>query len=267
MARIIELSGSPGVGKSTLYKELIKRWNRKGNWIPAHFLYPREKSVLKNVMRISRFLIKKIKNETLTDLHAMEKSGDRFLQQNRKMVDTCFANILFRQQESLERMDRRFGRTTFLNKILQKVQTVREYETNKFAIVDEGLLYCIPNWIPNIYEKEDLLSEEEEINKLIRLMPLPEAMVYIDIDVEENIRRLVNRRKLIPTHYGLTLQRIEDLTRESHRVHAIINKQLALNGLTILHLDAKKEISTNVNDIIHFIETFKENTHTTKPKV
>jgi MoxR-like ATPase len=63
MARIVEFVGSPGVGKTTIYRELIISSNKKHRWIAAEFLFPKEKLVLENysrfILNVLRLIIKK----------------------------------------------------------------------------------------------------------------------------------------------------------------------------------------------------------------
>lgn len=126
MGKIIELCGSPGVGKSSIFFELEKRENKKNKWTTASNTNPYGKislydfvgSILmkiktgipqfftksndrRSLYDFARFIYREIKNgKNFVDLDAMKEDGDRFVAQNPNYIEACWGNILPAKQKA-----------------------------------------------------------------------------------------------------------------------------------------------------------------------
>jgi thymidylate kinase len=97
------------------------------------------------------------------------------------------------------------------------------------------------------------LNEDKiEALALINLMPLPEAVVYIQVDVEENVKRILNRKKVLPVHKYLSKDELETITRNNHERWRIICEILENKRVPILRINSECNININVNKIMEF---------------
>jgi shikimate kinase len=252
MAKIIELCGLAGAGKSTIYKEMIGRWNKTANWTPGNFLYPQEKLKFDSLSKLLlSFERKFIISEGNVDERTMKEYGDRFVAKYPEFVDACWNNIFFTKGEMKSGKDLRFDKARYLYSTLQKFQFLRESKTPKAAVLDEGLVHRLAN---GLYRPDDLAKEVEEVYQLVQIMPLPDVLVYISTDIEEVARRLYQRHKVTISHNSLSLAELENISRLYLERIEIVMKSLEHTNIPVLHIDSKHEVSTNARAIIKFIE-------------
>ncbi|MEO7802488.1 MAG: hypothetical protein ABIR81_10830, partial [Ginsengibacter sp.] len=113
MSHHVEFIGSPGVGKSTIYRHLEEKWNRSASWIPDKYLFPRQKkSILFKPKKILSLGFSKDFDKI--DLLALREAGDRFVALYPEYMDACWNNIQARQKKHLNGLDLRFAKTNYL---------------------------------------------------------------------------------------------------------------------------------------------------------
>jgi len=253
MAKIVEFYGSPGVGKSTIYEELKRKWSKDSNWIPSHHLFTKKKIKFESLSKFLSDVANIIKNGNIDDV-AMKDAGDRFVAQYAEFIDAFWNNIIFKQKKSYNGLDLRFERAKYFYITIQRIQFLRESNSKKIALVDEGLIHRISR---GLYKSENLIEEIDEIKHLLQIMPLPDALIYVETDVQENAKRLAHRKKVISMHKSLSITEIENIIPETQERMENVTKILEKKGITILRVDAKLHISTNVTKIISFVEGLK----------
>lgn len=255
MARIIELSGSAGAGKSTTYREMAAKWKNEFGWIPAHKLLPQQR--ITDARNFNEFVINIakiiIKGDGAIDTNLMLEAGKRFVAQYPEFMNVCWRNIYMKQRSSLNGLDHRFDKTSYLLKLLQRVQILKEKHNNKIALLDEGSIKMI-----------DVLSntcigvkqEMEEIIHVMEVLPLPDALIYIETDASENAIRLMKRGGYVAkVHRLLNLSQLEKITRESQERKAFVNEILRKKRVPILDIDSKVDVKTNVHKTLEFLES------------
>ncbi|MBA2562841.1 MAG: hypothetical protein H0V14_07995 [Chitinophagaceae bacterium] len=252
MAKIVEFYGLPGVGKSTIYEDLKGKWKKEFNWIPSHHLYTKKK-IFESLSKFLLIVGRIIKDGNFDDV-AKKEAGDRFVAQYPEFIDAFWNNILYKQKKSYNGLDLRFERAKYFYITIQKIQLLRESNSKKIALVDEGLIHRISR---GLYKSENLIDELNEIKHLLQIMPLPDALVYVETDVQENAKRLAQRKKVISMHKSLSITEIENIIPETQERMENITKILENKGIPILRVDAKLHIETNVIKIKSFVEGLK----------
>lgn len=252
MARIIELCGVAGVGKTTIFKEMISRWDHHSDWIPGHFLFPQQKLRFDTLSKLLLSVERKFTtSEGNIDERIMKPYGDRFLANYPEYIDACWHNIFSINHKKGNGPDLRFDKSKYLYHTLQKFQFLSESKTSKATILDEGLIHRLAN---GLYRQEDPDEEKKEIYNLVQLMPLPDALIYVETDVAEIAKRLYKRKKVIISHKSLNLAALENTSRLSLERMVIVLQNLEKRKVPLLCVDAENDIVTNSNIIISFIE-------------
>lgn len=293
MAKIVEICGSPGVGKSTIFKEIERRRKSTDIWTTANNINPygeqnfKEyvakileeikkgpyRKSLNNQNKESTFAyIKRIYKEikrgrNYSDPTSKKEAGERFVEQFPEYMNACWGNIYYRQVKSINGLDLRLEKADFIYKIIKKIQIITENKTNKITIIDEGLINLIDR---ALYKSVNITEEQEEIASLLKVMPLPDALVYIETDLHENAKRLLLRKDVRSMHKGLSMNDLIDYTKISRERVLTAIELLKSIGIPLLYLNSNDHINENACKIIDFAKNLKaEKSHlnTWEPKL
>lgn len=250
MAKIVEMCGAPGVGKSTIFKEIENRKGENRKWATATNLNP---FIRKSLPYFVEKVVRAINNrKSYNDSVALKDAGDRFVTQFPEYINACWSNIFYRQNRSFNGLDVRFEKAAFLNRIIQKIQVIRESKSDKIIIIDEGLINLIDR---GLHKSANSVGEREEIQNLLELMPLPDALVYIEADIKENAHRLLHREKVRDMHKKLSEKELINCTLECKERLFTTIKILEGKGMPVLYLDSKNAVDFNANKIVEFTES------------
>lgn len=280
MGKIIELCGSPGVGKSSIFYELEKRRSKKNTWTTASndnpygeksfddfvlsifnkiktglIQYYSKSNSQDSFLEFVRFIYREIKKgKNFVDLDGMKAAGDRFVAQNPEYIEACWGNIIARQTKSQNGLDLRFEKAEFIYRIIKKNQILREKETNQLTIIDEGFVNMIDR---GLYKSLTPMNEKEEIHNLLEIAPLPDALVYIEIDINENAKRLLSREEIRDMHKGLSVNELKKVTQACRDRILTSIKYLEKKGTPVLYIDSSSPVKESADKIIEFTENLK----------
>ncbi|MEO6220888.1 MAG: hypothetical protein ABIO81_10700 [Ginsengibacter sp.] len=249
MAKIVELFGPPGVGKTTICKEVEAKWESEYKWIPASNLFPPQKKTAISP-KINIAFINKLLRQSNIDYDAIHEVERNFIASHPKLMDAFWKNICYNQKRGFNGIDIRFEKSNFLRKRIQKIQFVSENKTSKICLVDEGITQMIPG---AIYKSKNSAEEQKEIYSIIGMCPLPVAIINIDTDTKEIANRLYQRNKVNPMHKNLTLSELESITELSRERRKIITKILEEAGMPMLKIDSRMNSADNALKIISFL--------------
>ncbi|MFD2245101.1 AAA family ATPase [Pontibacter ruber] len=251
MARIVEMVGSPGVGKSTIFKAIQAKSKSSFNWETALEPMQQPEAGVIGKLKILFELVMYGKGYVdAVKLKQAKEASDRFVAQYSEYIDACWNNLYHRQRSSNNRLDLRFEKTAFLNRMIQKVQLLRESPNNKTVLIDMGLVNIVER---GLYKSTTASEERLEIRRLLDVMPLPDAVVYIQTDAAENARRLLMRREVRDYHRSLNTEELIQCTvKWQERLNAAID-YLEEKKVPMLHVDSKNPIDENADRIIDFI--------------
>jgi deoxyadenosine/deoxycytidine kinase len=251
MASFIELSGTAGSGKTTLYRELVNHHKINCGWIPAHHILPKEKcevNTLKGRLRSYKNLM--VGKKRGIDTVQMIEAGERFIEQNPELIKLFWENVYYKQKNNINGVDHRFDKTNYLYRLIQKLQIILESQTNKIAILDEG-----PAKIIDVLSNTGipLNHDIDEIVKSLNLLPSPKALIYLETDLKENVKRLLGRKHVARTHKNLSTVQLENFVKESHDRKKIVNNYFTGKGVTILYLDSTEDTKNIAKKAMDFL--------------
>lgn len=248
MARIIELTGPPGVGKTTYYDALVARWQKNHDWIPADFLYPAQKLRYSSLKDFACSLLEKVKRQV--DTEAFDEAGKRFVVNYPEYADAIFNDISVNKRDVYGK-DLRLHDASFLYSSFKRIQLLLESESRKFALKAEGVVHRIPHSIKD----DDLERDRDIVVSLIGKIPLPAAVVYLTCDVEENAKRLATRKFVWDGHRNLSLTKLKEYSRRSHEKRNMIIEALHNHQVPILRVDTTMDLQKSSEIILAFINS------------
>ena len=245
------MCGAPGVGKTAIYAEVLSRWKKNQNWVPGDHLYPYPKVKFSAPSALVQSLVQKIRR--VPDAGAMKKAGEAFVIQNPAYVDACWNNLFFNKRSGPDQPDLRFHAADYWFKTFQKIQILRQHSSSKLALIDEGLIQRIDS---AIFESKTWEEEKDEIARLLNIMVLPNALIYIETDTKENVSRLKKRKKMLTLHKNLSEKKLEEQVLNYQRRWNFVHDLLKQTTVHVLRIDAADSIQKNAATILRFLEEF-----------
>jgi energy-coupling factor transporter ATP-binding protein EcfA2 len=252
MSKILEICGAPGSGKTTTYNALQSLWKKDYNWSPTEF--PQKKLKLNSLKLFISSLRQQIKGEK--DVFVLDQAGERFVAQFPEYMDQFWNSNFFKANPDYKGVDLRFRNINVYWSTLRKIQYLRESKKDTIFIACEGLIQRIGNgW----YKKLNLEQHKEEALALLNLMPLPEAVVYLQVDVKENVYRIQTRKKMLPAHKVLSEQELENVTRVNHEMWEFICGVISNKNIPLLKLNSGNDVHQNAQKIGEFANSLSNN--------
>lgn len=248
--RRIDFFGAPGVGKSTLYNEFLRRRKNSKVWMT-----PREAKIKlalehlkKSNINKKEFLAKLVlKNFLLKPIHLQLADDILFTLEENNILDKRhiyneFINkvLLCALNEEKDPTRRLIGLNWFYYKLLF-VSLLDSSTDNTTVIFDESLsqkVYGI------IYQNNNI--NLKEIEDYFNMIPPPLCVVYCKLDPEETFNRLKKRKKVIPGHRGLS----ENLLFEKINIQL----ELASIGVNVLNSRGVKIIDVNTKNFLEAVD-------------
>lgn len=255
----IDFFGVPGVGKTTLYNELLKQRRRKEQWltpeearicIAKSYLCSRCNSMreqtrllLLNVVKIN--VVQKRLTERLTSSLA-GKALRRRLIEFMPFIELCAESLGDKNKPPFYRF---LLARWFLNN-LEEAALVGEFNINKKVLFDESLSQRATGMMPWDYSAGEAWSR-----KYFELVPLPDAVILLRAEPAQIANRIIGRKeqKINFQHRGLT----DNEVRERIKIAAMVVKTgagiLRERGVRILELDALQPIDKMAEETAFFI--------------
>jgi hypothetical protein len=249
MAKIIELLGIPGVGKSSIYSALSSSWNKDMNWVPADLLLPKQKITFRSPKDFLLSFSKRIGKDI--NLSLLKEAGFRFVAQYPEYMNGSWDAIHRKHISREDGPDVRLKEATRLKKSTEYIQYISENESLKYAILDIGGLVQRLDF--TWFTSKDIVEDQREIVHLLNFMPLPEGVIYIYVDQKINVERLLNRGRTLAVHRNLTGKELEEFCKKYQQRWAFVCDKLEEKNVPLLKIRAQipiPEIKDRINEFV-----------------
>lgn len=245
IARIIEIIGAPGTGKSTIYQSLCNTWRPRSPWIYPDTLITPEPGIFSFpkwiVYRLRLALHKKLTRSIPVEF------GLRFAGQNRNLARCCWDVLSDIRVYSDQEIHRRFRSAHFFFTTFCMYQAILEKASAKPCIIEEGFLQ--KSFFTRTEEVDQQLAYPL-VDEYLSLVPLPFAVIHIDTyDVDEIVRRLRRRQKIIASHLDLGDDALRRDIKQWQRAQHYLLDRLKRQGVMIVPVNAKEPVRANVSAI------------------
>ena len=249
MPKIVELLGASGVGKSSLYYSLQKKWEKKDNWAIYHdFIYKRkDKSLVSIMLKLKSFLYK----VSETDYHWNDgKIADHKKEFAVKYSDfiAVFLDLVNEKAKyGFDGVDKRFFMIFYMLKSIERLHNVIEKKSDeRVCLIDEALLSRIMHLNSPDFTQNDLLS-------YLDAMPLPDAVIYLHAPADQIIHRIRKRDRTSTLHAGMEEVDILKYTVDTQQLMEYSLDILKGKGVSILRLDAGQSLSALTSESVSFL--------------
>lgn len=248
MAKYIEFVGVPGVGKSTTYEFLKRKYVENSNWIPYEELCKSKNEPRKGIKEIViSYLITKIKPNALSKISHDRVFLNKAIENNPELIELFWKSIS--KVENINGEELRFYGVNYIRSILEKIERVKEKNSPKYGIVDEGLIHNLKYFITPIPDQEFTV----QVSNILRLIYLPQAVIYFTGDPEIIVKRTLERGNLRIRDKSLTHQELINSKRETLKEKEVYLEVVRSKNIPILSLDAKDSVEVKSSSIISFL--------------
>ena len=245
MSSIIEFIGPAGVGKSSIYKSLIRQNNKKSIFASIQEFYPKiskpQSGSLDNLILQAR----KILRRPLYDAKKMRQAGYKFQSKNREFIELCWDLINKYQKTDHFGNDNRFTTANNLFNYFSKFQAASDCRKPHLCLTDELLLHTIVQLTNENYLNQEIIMFSE-------LVPLPLGIINCNAAPEVIANRSLTR-KTIHSQSGRTFQELSIIAESERNKIDLMADTLKRRKVKVLKVDTTNSIELNTNIINDFI--------------
>jgi deoxyadenosine/deoxycytidine kinase len=252
---IIEIIGPPGVGKTAIYDSLCKTWQFKSGWIYPEALMVDQASGFKKFFyfKLRKVLGKKISGSMPVDY------GLRFAANNQALSKFYWSHLSNVQVYANEEASMRFRSAYFLFSDFCKYQAVVEQKLNIPCIINEGLLQ------KSFLINKDAAFMKDALASYLSLLPLPDAVFYINTNKHLIVQRLLNRKKVIASQAGRDYNGLLADTEKWQNLLDLVLEKMHSMHIPVYNVDGAKTIRENVSYLKTVLNKQLYNSYTSIP--
>lgn len=237
--RIVEVIGPPGIGKSTIYKALCGKWQPNAPWIYQEALLAPGKPSFFAFSKWLEYHFRKFSGKP-KKMSLSVDYGLQFVDNNVELAHFYWNHLSDPHTYKHEEIGHRFRSSYFLFSDFCRYQALLATGTDKTCVIDEGFL-----------QKSFLLQENKQkmidiVNRYVPLLPLPDAVIYINTTHKDVIlNRLERRNKVIASHQGKDKEGLlADIEKWQFLFEIIVDK-MKVNRIPVHNIDAERPVAEN----------------------
>ena len=257
-SKVIEIIGPPGVGKSTIYQSLCRKWESASEWVYPEMLLTKKPSIhsVKSWLwyKMRRLLHKKPVKSVPVEY------GLRFDADQQLLAKFCWKHLSDNSFYDDGDTNKRFRSAYFLFTTFCLYQAIIEKAAAKPCVIDEGLLQR------SFFIKDNDADDQranELLNEYLTLVPLPYAIIYIDTpDTGEVVKRLRGRCKVIASHSGKDDDGLRRDIEKWRNIQDKILENMKCAGVSIIRVNSMLPVKENVAQIIKMLGNLNQRRNT-----
>lgn len=240
-SNIIELMGPPGVGKSTLYHEVCKKWSPDSNWIYFDMLMASPTPSIRNFSNWLAYRYKKYTGKRLHGTLSLDY-GLTFVKEHKELANFCWQ--LFTEDPIRHPIEQRYRNIYLLFDHFSGYQAIASRQYSKPCLVEEGL-----------FQKSFLVYDDKQrmaaiLDEYCELVPLPKAVVaiYTD-DVDLIVKQIKHRKKIIASHQNKDHEGLMNDTKKWLLFTQLVLEKLQSKGVHTICIDGSKSLQEKAIDL------------------
>lgn len=246
----IEFIGASGIGKSTTYRFMGKKYRNSTRWVLFHDLSTTTNH-RRNINYLEFVLRAVFKSRTLPRLAFDWDCLENFIADHPALLDRFWKSLP--DNGSKNGKDLRFQAVQYILGIMEKIQIIDNKKSDKFCIVDEGLIHNL-NYFTSCTSIASEIDYQNQLKELFNLIKLPIAVIHFSGSVDTVVNRTLTRGKIKPRDRNLGLMELREFRKRSMIEKQIIVDSIAQRNIPVLRLDSEESVSVKSQRIISFIE-------------
>jgi hypothetical protein len=250
----VEFFGAPGVGKSTLFKEVIKKMPK--DWFTEQQAIFKSKSILGTGNVLKCFFYRKLYSIPLT-ASFLTKIDDPI--NHRDLLSNFIKDFPVFYKLSLDTIfnssSTSYRKTTAFLQLFESIKMrtlIRESNLVIKVLSDESLCQRMFTQL-----SEEDINEVQFVRSYFKNIPFDGRLIYVKLNEEEIVLRIQKRykqtKKLNYMNTGLSQEELLNQTKKYVNYVEIGVKTLELKGISVLHIDNSLSVDTNSNKIVNFL--------------
>ena len=250
MAAFVEFIGVPGAGKSTVYREVTRRWRRVDNWVPVEVLLQAQPVFGTGALGALEKRLRSTTGRRLGfDRSEIRLAANRFVTAHPWFASATWSAIdkFPTPIERARRVEVRFDLATFWLDLCGRVQLAREREDCRICLIDEGLLHN--NFLASALDTSTIA----EATKAVPLMPA--GVVHCVAPADVAMARQLHRGRTPPTYRGLSTDETLSKLHSSKQRVDLICSYLEAAGTPVLEINTEGALDTNARHVRTFLDT------------
>ena len=238
--KIVEVIGPPGIGKSTIYNALCKRWRTNASWIYQEALLTPGKPSFSAFSKWLEYQFRKFSGKPKKMSLSIDY-GLQFVNNNVELAHFFWNHLSDPHTYKHEEIGNRFRSSYFLFSDFCRYQALLATGTDKTCVIDEGFL-----------QKSFLLQENKQkmidiVNRYIPLLPLPDALIYINTTNKDVILdRLGGRKKVIASHLGKDKDALLIDIEKWQFLFELITEKMQRYHIPVYNINGERPVEENV---------------------
>lgn len=261
MPKTVEIIGPSGAGKTSIYNNLRTIWKDDYRWVTFDDMNRSKSKMIfryfKKAYNIFFDLLPIAKNINQNKNHVDEEWGfinyrdSIYLGASYKELKTVLMDLIGEHcAKWYDGSDRRF--VTIYMMMWSMGYWEKIYSRN-----NDDRLYILKQgegFVSRIMHLSSPSFDEIALQKYLSHIPMPDVLIFLDVNVEKILNRIKTRERLSTLHTGMTDETLFDYTQKTISHFQIAMETASKNGVSVYRVDASGSPGEATEKIVQIIQ-------------
>jgi adenylate kinase len=261
MPKIVEIIGPSGAGKTSIYDNLRSIWREDYRWVTFDDMdrskskmifryFKKAYNIILDLLPIAKN-INQNKNYVDEEWGFINYSDSIYLGNSYKELKTVLMDLIDEHcAKWYDGSDRRF--VTIYMMMWSMAFWEKIYLSNnddRLCILKQG-----EGFVSRIMHLNSPSFDEITLQKYLTHIPMPDVLIFLDVNVEEVLERIKSRNRSSTLHSGLNDEALFYYTKKTISHFQLAMEILSGKGVSVHRVDASGSISEATDEIVQIIK-------------
>lgn len=265
MSKVVELVGPSGVGKTAIYKYLLKSWRPNPYWV----LYDNFSRPYNNWLKYAADLLfekigirilreRKYKADVSPEWKFIEMSDSPFFNEKKGHFKTTLMNLIQKHCASgFSGQDNRFVAVYMFMWCMAYVDAVQSNrKDDRYCLLRNG-----EGYITRVMHLNSPNFDDTSLNAYLDIIPFPDVVFFLDLDADDVLKRIGKKGNRSSLHYGMDNDQILTFTQSTISLFKKAVEKAENSGTKVYKIDASQDIGKSAQIIVERLaDEYKINT-------